>query len=99
MSEPGSAARPRSDIFEYAGATVEVVDAATILAAARVNPVELMRRSAFPPPVRRVDLSVASADGGPADIAAAGGAARRSGVSHAVRATRAAPPSTARRDS
>ena len=53
MSEPGSAARPRSDTFEYAGATVELVDAATILAAARVNPVDLMRRAAFPPPVQR----------------------------------------------
>ena len=40
--------------FEYAGATVEIVDAATILAAARVNPVELLRRAAFPPPVQRV---------------------------------------------
>lgn len=34
--------------FEYAGATVEIVDAATILAAARVNPVELLRRAVFP---------------------------------------------------
>ncbi len=63
MSESGSAARPRSETFEYAGATVEMVDAATILAAARVNPVELMRRSAFPPPVQRVDVTVAGADG------------------------------------
>ncbi len=62
MSESGSAARPRRDTFEYAGATVELVDAATILAAARVNPVDLMRRAAFPPPVQRVDVTVASAE-------------------------------------
>jgi transitional endoplasmic reticulum ATPase len=70
MSESGSAARPRSETFEYAGATVEMVDAATILAAARVNPVDLMRRAAFPQPVQRVDVTVASADGpdGPAHV-------------------------------
>jgi transitional endoplasmic reticulum ATPase len=54
--------RPRREIFEYAGATVELVDAATVLAAARVNPVELMRRSGWPAPVQRVDLTVSSAD-------------------------------------
>jgi transitional endoplasmic reticulum ATPase len=48
--------------FEYAGATVEIVDATTILAAARVNPVDLLRRAAFPAPVRRVGLTVTSAD-------------------------------------
>ena len=57
-----SFARPRGETFEYAGATVEVVDAATILAAARVNPVELLRRAAWPAPVQRVDLTVSSAD-------------------------------------
>ena len=31
--------------FQYAGATVELVDAATVLAAARVNPVDLMRKA------------------------------------------------------
>jgi len=50
--------------FEYAGATVEIVDATTILAAARVNPVELLRRATFPAPVRRVGLTVTSADTG-----------------------------------
>ena len=57
-----SFARPRGEIFEYAGATVELVDAGTILAAARVNPVELLRRNTWPAPVQRVDLTVASAD-------------------------------------
>ncbi|MET8154027.1 ATP-binding protein [Actinoplanes sp. NPDC049668] len=50
--------------FEYAGATVEIVDAATILAAARVNPVELLRRAAFPAPVSGAELTVTSADTG-----------------------------------
>jgi transitional endoplasmic reticulum ATPase len=57
-----SFARPRGETFEYAGATVEMVDAGTILAAARVNPVELLRRGTWPSPVQRVDLTVASAD-------------------------------------
>jgi transitional endoplasmic reticulum ATPase len=48
--------------FEYAGATVEIVDAATILAAARVNPVDLLRRAEFPAPIRRAELVVTSAD-------------------------------------
>jgi transitional endoplasmic reticulum ATPase len=66
MSESGFGARPRSETFEYAGAVVELVDAATILAAARVNPVELLRRATFPPPVQRVGVTVSSAtvDGG-----------------------------------
>jgi transitional endoplasmic reticulum ATPase len=50
--------------FQYAGATVELVDAATILAAARVNPVELLRKASFPAPVQRVDLTVSSAQSG-----------------------------------
>ncbi|GAB2569472.1 hypothetical protein Aab01nite_07480 [Paractinoplanes abujensis] len=54
--------RPRGESFDYAGATVELVDAATVLAAARVNPVELLRRAGWPAPVQRVDLTVASAD-------------------------------------
>jgi transitional endoplasmic reticulum ATPase len=57
-----SFARPRGETFEYAGATVELIDAATILAAARVNPVELLRRSSWPGPVQRVDLTIASSD-------------------------------------
>jgi len=62
-----SFARQRGEIFEYAGATVEMVDAATLLAAARVNPVDLLRQASWPAPVKRVDLSVSSADrpGGP----------------------------------
>jgi transitional endoplasmic reticulum ATPase len=67
MSDAGFGARPRSETFEYGGATIELVDAATILAAARVNPVELMRRAMWPSPVNRVDITVRSADldGGP----------------------------------
>ncbi|MET0495501.1 MAG: ATP-binding protein [Actinoplanes sp.] len=59
--------------FEFAGATVEIVDAATILAAARVNPVELLRRATFPPPVQRAALTVSSADtdSGPVHVFAA----------------------------
>ncbi|HEV8566177.1 MAG TPA: ATP-binding protein [Actinoplanes sp.] len=70
MTESSFGARPRSETFEYAGATVELVDAATILAAARVNPVELLRRAMWPAPVQRVDLAVSSADigGGPKHV-------------------------------
>ncbi|MEV4347424.1 ATP-binding protein [Actinoplanes sp. NPDC049596] len=57
-----SEARARGEVFEYAGATVELIDAATVLAAARVNPIELLRSSAWPAPVQRVDLTVSSAD-------------------------------------
>jgi transitional endoplasmic reticulum ATPase len=57
-----SSARPRGETFEYAGATVELVEPATVLAAARVNPVELLRRATWPAPVQRVDLTVASED-------------------------------------
>ncbi|MGK5681411.1 ATP-binding protein [Actinoplanes sp. URMC 104] len=66
-------ARPRGETFEYAGATVELVDVATVLAAARVNPVDLLRRSSWPAPVQRVDLTVSSADrpGGPVHTFAA----------------------------
>ena len=56
-------AHPRGDSFGYAGATIDLVDSATILAAARVNPVELLRRATWPAPVQRVDLRVSSADG------------------------------------
>ena len=51
-----------TESFQYAGATVEIVEAGTILAAARVNPVELLRRATFPAPVRRAELTVSSAD-------------------------------------
>ncbi|GAA1621341.1 ATP-binding protein [Actinoplanes couchii] len=53
-----SSARPRAETFEHAGATVELVDAVTLLAAARVNPVEPLRRADWPSPVHRVDLVV-----------------------------------------
>ncbi|MCA2218944.1 ATP-binding protein [Jidongwangia harbinensis] len=62
MSEAGSGPRSRSQTFEYAGATVELVDAATVLAAARVNPVELLRRAQWPAPVQRVEMTVAGTD-------------------------------------
>jgi transitional endoplasmic reticulum ATPase len=70
MTESSSGARPRSETFEYAGATVELVDAATILAAARVNRVELLRRAVWPAPVQRVDLAVTGIDlgGGPKHV-------------------------------
>ncbi|WP_250009823.1 26S protease regulatory subunit [Actinoplanes sp. M2I2] len=72
MTDAGFA-RPKGETFEYAGATVELVDAATVLAAARVNPVELLRRASWPDPVQRVDLTVSSADrpGGPVHTFAA----------------------------
>ncbi|GIF25971.1 hypothetical protein Ate02nite_87010 [Paractinoplanes tereljensis] len=52
---------------------MELVDAATALAAARVNPVELIRQAVWPAPVRRVDLTVSSADraDGPVHVFAA----------------------------
>lgn len=62
-----SDARPRSTTFPYAGATVEIVDAATLLAAARVNPVELLRRAQWPAPVQRVEMAVDGA-GGPVHV-------------------------------
>jgi transitional endoplasmic reticulum ATPase len=68
-----SSARPRGETFQYAGATVELVEPATVLAAARVNPVELLRRATWPAPVQRVDLTVSSEDrpGGPVHLFAA----------------------------
>jgi transitional endoplasmic reticulum ATPase len=68
-----SSARPRGETFEYAGATVELVEPVTVLAAARVNPVELLRQATWPPPVQRVDLTVSSEDraGGPVHTFAA----------------------------
>ncbi|AGL18518.1 26S protease regulatory subunit [Actinoplanes sp. N902-109] len=62
-----------TESFEYAGATVEIVEPGTILAAARVNPVELLRRATFPAPVRRAGLTVSSADtaAGPVHVFAA----------------------------
>src|SRR3954447_25373430 len=73
MSDARFGARPRGETFEYAGATVELIDAATVLAAARVNPVELLRRATWPAPVQRVGLSVSSADtaAGPMHVFAA----------------------------
>jgi transitional endoplasmic reticulum ATPase len=70
MTQSSPGARPRSETFEYAGAAVELVDAATILAAARVNRVELLRRATWPAPVQRVDLAVTGIDlgGGPKHV-------------------------------
>ncbi|GLY00242.1 ATP-binding protein [Actinoplanes sp. NBRC 101535] len=62
MSE-ASFARPRGETFEYAGATLEMLDTATLLAAARVNPVGLLRHATWPAPVQRVDLTVTSVAG------------------------------------
>ncbi|MFI5935357.1 ATP-binding protein [Actinoplanes sp. NPDC051494] len=62
-----------TDSFQFAGATVEIVEPGTILAAARVNPVELLRRATFPEPVRRAGLTVSSAEtpDGPVHVFAA----------------------------
>src|SRR3954452_21029420 len=72
-SGSSAGARARTETFEYAGATIELVDAPTILAAARVNPVELLRRTAWPEPITRVGMTVTSADktGGPVHVFAA----------------------------
>jgi len=69
MSE-GSPARPGGDSFTYAGATIEVVEAAAILAAGRVGPVALLRGAAWPAPVRQVDIRVSGASGnvGPVQV-------------------------------
>ena len=73
MSE-ANPARGRGDSFTYAGATIDLVDAASTLAAARVNPVELLRGAGWPVPVQWVDLRVSSADGtaGPVHVFTAG---------------------------
>ncbi|AEV86058.1 ATPase AAA [Actinoplanes sp. SE50] len=53
----------QGEIFEYAGATVELLDASTILAAARVNPVDLVHHAAgWPAPVQRAEVTVSSRD-------------------------------------
>ena len=62
MSEANPAG-PRGDTFTYAGATVEVTDAATILAAARVSPVVLLRGAMWPAAVQWVEVRVSSAEG------------------------------------
>ncbi|GAA4586247.1 transitional endoplasmic reticulum ATPase [Actinoplanes octamycinicus] len=54
----------RGEIFEYAGSTVELVDASTVLAAARVNPVDLVHSAQWPLPVRRVEVTVSSVETG-----------------------------------
>ncbi|MEV4282506.1 ATP-binding protein [Actinoplanes xinjiangensis] len=53
-----SSTRPQTETFQHAGAIVELVDAGTLLAAARVNPVDLLQRATWPEPVHRVDLTV-----------------------------------------
>ena len=55
-------ARAQRETFEYAGATVEMAEPGTVLAAARVNAVELLRKATWPSPVQHVDLTVSSAD-------------------------------------
>jgi transitional endoplasmic reticulum ATPase len=62
MSE-ANPARPRGDTFTYAGATVELTDAATILAAACVSPVVLLRGAVWPAAVQWVEVRVSSEDG------------------------------------
>lgn len=61
-----------TETFRCAGAEVEIVEAGTILAAARVNPVELLHRAGFPAPVRGAVLTVSSKDapGGPVHVLA-----------------------------
>ncbi|HET9140724.1 ATP-binding protein [Actinophytocola sp.] len=55
--------QPGVDTFTYAGATVELADPASILAAARVGPVTLLRGAAWPAAVRWVEVRVSGADG------------------------------------
>jgi transitional endoplasmic reticulum ATPase len=51
-------AESEHETFTQAGADVELVDPAGVLAAARVRRVELLSAATFPAPVRRVGLSV-----------------------------------------
>lgn len=69
MSE-GSPARQGGDSITCAGATIELVDAAAILAAGRASPVALLRGAAWPAPVQWVDLRVSGVNGqsGPAQV-------------------------------
>lgn len=62
MSETNSVG-PGGDTFGYAGATVELMDAASILAAARVGPVVLLRGAVWPAGVQWVEVRVSSAEG------------------------------------
>jgi transitional endoplasmic reticulum ATPase len=62
MGDGGFETRAQRVTFDYAGATVEMIDAGTVLAASRVNPVELLRQAAWPAPVTRVDMTVSSDD-------------------------------------
>jgi transitional endoplasmic reticulum ATPase len=59
-----------SETFTCAGARVEIVDAAGIVETARSQRVDLLRRAAFPDPVRRVRLTVTGAvrDGTPVHL-------------------------------
>ncbi|HET8660569.1 MAG TPA: ATP-binding protein [Micromonosporaceae bacterium] len=58
MPEQGFDPRPGAEAFEVAGCRVTLVDPAGILAAARVERVELLRGAQFPPPVRQARLFV-----------------------------------------
>ncbi|PWU47281.1 ATP-binding protein, partial [Micromonospora globispora] len=55
--------RPGADSFELFGARVTLVDAAGLLAAGTVGPVELLTDAAFPAPVRAARLTVRAEDG------------------------------------
>ena len=55
--------RPGADSFELFGARVTLVDAAGLLTAATVGPVELLTDAAFPAPVRAAQLTVRAEDG------------------------------------
>ncbi|WP_326916592.1 ATP-binding protein [Actinophytocola sp.] len=62
MSE-ANPARPCGNTFTFAGATVELLDAAAMLTAARVGPVVLLRGAVWPGAVQWVEVGVSSADG------------------------------------
>jgi transitional endoplasmic reticulum ATPase len=68
MPEQGDELRPDIETFECAGCRVALVNAAEILAAARVERVELVHSGTFPAPVRQVRYSVGAEvpDGQPA---------------------------------
>jgi transitional endoplasmic reticulum ATPase len=59
MPESLSGLRPQTDVVERGDWRVEIVDFPQILAAAADYPVELLHGAGFPPPVRRVRMSVA----------------------------------------
>ena len=62
--------RPDAETFSYAGCEVTLVDPVEVLDAARTGRVALLHGAQFPPPVRRVRLSVAGGvrDGRPVHL-------------------------------